>query len=61
MINFTNFKTKENNNSNSVKNDIAEIKNSLKEINKTINILKNIIMDDYFNEDIIEFYNNEDK
>lgn len=61
MINFTNFKTKENNNSNTVKEDIAEIKNSLKEINKTVNILKNIIKDDYYNEAIIEFYNNEDK
>lgn len=39
--------------------DILEIKQTLREMNKSIEKIKKTLRDDYFNEKIIEFYNNE--
>ena len=46
---------------NSVEDDIAEIKKTLKEMTKSVNTLKKIMKDDYFNEAIIDFYRKEDE
>lgn len=46
---------------NSVEDDIAEIKEILKEITKSVNLLKKLMKDDYFNEVILDFYQKEEE
>ena len=46
---------------NSVEDDIAEIKQTLKEITKSVEFLKKVIKDDYYNEVILDFYQKEEE
>lgn len=47
--------------SNTTEKDIIEIKELLKSISKSVNILKKIMKDDYFNEVILDFYQREEE